>query len=76
MPFAKHAAKLIALLVVSLPCSGADLHSEEVLFDSRNARLAGSIVFPAHPPFHAAVVFVPGSGKQTRNLALAERLCA
>jgi uncharacterized protein len=46
---------------------------EEMEFDSHGARLAGSIVFPENGEIRAAVVFIHGSGKQTRNMAWAER---
>ena len=58
--------------VVSAPGFGK-LHVEEVEFASHDATLSGSIVFPANQPIHAAVVFIHGSGKQTRNIGLAER---
>lgn len=45
---------------------------EEVEFVSRGDKLSGSIVFPAGK-VHFAVVFVHGSGEQTRNMWLAER---
>src|SRR6201991_1943332 len=50
-----------------------NLHVEEVEFASHGATLSGSIVFPVNQPIHAAVVLIHGSGKQTRNMALAER---
>jgi len=59
-------------LVFSLQAVGEDLRTEEVEFVSHGAKLSGSIVFPAGE-IHAAVVFIHGSGKQTRNLHLAER---
>jgi len=58
--------------VVSAPGFGK-LRVEEVEFASHDATLSGSIVFPANQPIHAAVVFIHGSGKQTRNIPLAER---
>ena len=42
-------------------------------FDSHGTTLSGSIVYPANGELRAAVVFVHGSGKQSRNLALAEQ---
>ena len=64
------------LLMFSLACSmqsmGENLRTEEVEFVSHGARLSGSIVLPTGE-IHAAVVFIHGSGKQTRNLAWAER---
>ena len=58
---------------VSAQSFGGNLRVEEVEFASHGATLSGSIVFPANQPIHAAVVFIPGSGKQTRNVGLAER---
>lgn len=46
---------------------------EKLTFESRGDTLAGSIVLPPEPPIHAAVVFIHGSGRQSRNLDLAER---
>jgi alpha-beta hydrolase superfamily lysophospholipase len=50
---------------------GESLRTEEVGFASHGATFSGSIVFPAGD-IHAAVVFIHGSGKQTRNLSVAE----
>lgn len=58
---------------VSARSFGGDLRIEDVEFASHGVALSGSIVFPADQPFHAAVVFVHGSGKQKRSLDLAER---
>ncbi|MEO8062896.1 MAG: alpha/beta hydrolase [Pseudomonadota bacterium] len=49
---------------------------EEVEFVSHGATLSGSIVFPANGKPHAAIVFIHGSGEQTRNLHWAERFAA
>jgi hypothetical protein len=46
---------------------------EEIGFVSHGARLSGSIVLPMNLKPHSAVVFIHGSGEQTRNLALAAR---
>ena len=46
---------------------------DDVTFTSRGVTLAGSIVLPETRPIRAAVVFVHGSGPQTRDLALAQR---
>src|SRR5262245_56628845 len=69
---------LLALLVPTV--SGAQATGEstgtrtdEILFVSHGDRLSGSLVLPRQQPIRAALVFVHGSGKQTRNLALAER---
>lgn len=47
--------------------------TEDVSFESHGVALSGSIVFPEREAPRAALVFVHGSGKQTRNLALADR---
>jgi uncharacterized protein len=47
--------------------------TEEVRFVSHGETLAGSIVWPAGNSVTAAVVFIHGSGPQTRNLELARR---
>ena len=46
---------------------------EEVQFVSHGATLSGSISWPANQKPRAAVVFIHGSGKQTRNAELAAR---
>jgi pimeloyl-ACP methyl ester carboxylesterase len=50
--------------------------TQEIEFESHGARLAGSIVLPESGQIRAAVVFVHGSGKQARNLALAEHFAS
>jgi pimeloyl-ACP methyl ester carboxylesterase len=47
--------------------------AEQVEFTSHGDRLSGSLVFPASGAPYAAVVFIHGSGEQTRDLALASR---
>jgi pimeloyl-ACP methyl ester carboxylesterase len=63
---------VLLLLAFSMQCLGENLRTEEVEFVSHGATLSGSIVFPAGE-IHAAVVFIHGSGKQTRNLGVAEK---
>jgi uncharacterized protein len=60
-------------LLVNAQSVRENLRVEEVEFTSHGAALSGSIVFPVNQPVRAAVVFIHGSGKQTRNLILAER---
>ncbi|MEO8019314.1 MAG: alpha/beta hydrolase [Pseudomonadota bacterium] len=70
---------LLALLVPVLakPANTVETRRvEEIEFTSRDARLAGSIVFPKAAKIHSAVVFVHGSGEQTRNMLLAERFAS
>jgi alpha-beta hydrolase superfamily lysophospholipase len=66
-------ALLLFSLTLTTQCFTGNLRVEEVEFESHGATLSGSIIVPAEQPIHAAVVFIHGSGKQTRNLALAER---
>jgi uncharacterized protein len=65
---------LIALvLLCNLQAYGEGYKTEEIEFSSHGDKLAGSIVFPADKKAHSAVVFVHGSGPQTRNIEWAER---
>src|SRR5262245_15747293 len=68
----KRIPALLWLFACGLPCMAADLRIEEITFVSHATTLSGSIVFPAGE-IRAAVVFIHGSGKQTRNLHWAER---
>lgn len=63
----------LALLLGSLSAHSQGYRAEEVEFVSHGERLAGSLVLPAPQDLRAAVVFVHGSGRQTRNMAWAER---
>ena len=67
-----HTLALVCCLI-SVPAFAAEPRVEEVAFASHGVTLAGSIVMPVDRPAFAALVFVHGSGKQERNLALAER---
>jgi hypothetical protein len=60
-------------LLCAMPGHGEGLRIEETEFFSHGAKLSGSIVLPADGAIHSAVVFIHGSGKQTRNLAWAQR---
>jgi pimeloyl-ACP methyl ester carboxylesterase len=67
---------LLALLapVLARPANSGENHRvEEIEFVSHGVKLAGSIVFPESGKVHSAVVFVHGSGEQTRNMFWAER---
>ncbi len=59
-------------LVFSLQSAGETLRTEEIEFVSHGATLSGSIMLPAGD-IYAAVVFIHGSGNQTRNLQVAEQ---
>ncbi len=67
---------LLALTMPALaePGNADSTHRAEAIeFNSRGARLAGSIIFPETRKIHSAIVFVHGSGEQQRNLHWAER---
>lgn len=68
----KTAISFVALMLLMTETTGASL-VEEVAFFSQGVQLSGSLVLPEKGPIHAAVVFVHGSGKQSRNLHSAER---
>lgn len=69
--------RAIPIGLAGLLLAGAGLTAEprieDVGFASHGATLSGSIVWPMDGPPIAAVVFVHGSGPQSRNLALARR---
>lgn len=69
----------ILLLTLTLCCFqvyAVTNHFEEVEFISGNVQLSGTIVFPMTGDIHSAVVFVHGSGKQTRSLHWAKRFAS
>jgi dienelactone hydrolase len=70
--------KLALLLTLLMGSSGAiaGSRSEEVEFESHGVRLSGTVVLPDQAPPIAAVVFIHGSGKQSRNVGLAERFAS
>ena len=55
---------------------GIGLIGSSIARDIREKQLAGTLVLPRETNLHAAVVFVHGSGKQTRNVELAEKFAA
>ena len=63
---------VLLLSLVYVPVMAAGPHFEEVVFESQGAKLAGSIVLP-EGDIHAAVVFIHGSGKQSRSLLWGKR---
>ena len=65
----------LASWVCFLPCAGADVSLEAVEFASRGATLHGTVVLPDGEP-RAGVVFIHGSGRQSRDLGLARRFAA
>ena len=58
------------------PQTLGDLRIEEVEFVSHGAKLSGSLVLPRDGQIRAAVVFIHGSGKQTRNMTWAGRFAS
>jgi pimeloyl-ACP methyl ester carboxylesterase len=73
----KHAIRFAAAGVLLAGAAvAAEPRIEDVTFASGGTTLAGSIVWPAVAPPVAAVVFVHGSGPQTRDLGLARRFAA
>jgi uncharacterized protein len=71
-------ASLLALCLLTMGIARAaePYPTTEVEFESHGTRLAGSIVLPKDTPIRAAIVFVHGSGKQSRNLGLAEHFAS
>ena len=73
---------LALTFLASLPACAATqaveptLRVEEIAFVSHGIALSGSIVFPKGGKAQAAVVFIHGSGKQSRNLDWANRFAA
>jgi pimeloyl-ACP methyl ester carboxylesterase len=69
---------LYASVFVSLclPTEAADapaFRTEEVVFASHGVQLSGTLAIPTNQDVRAAVVFIHGSGKQTRSMAWAEK---
>lgn len=60
----------VFFLLFGVPAFAA---TEDLEFTSHGVSLSGSLVIPRDQPVRAAVVFIHGSGKQTRNLPLATR---
>ncbi len=63
---------LLFLMFYGISTFGADYKIENVEFISHGQTLSGSIVFPIGSKPHSAVVFVHGSGEQTRNMQWAD----
>ncbi len=66
-------ACLLTFALLSDVSTAKEYLIEEVAFESQKVMLAASIVRPASVKPKAAVVFVHGSGPQTRNLDIAKR---
>ena len=72
----KPAALFVLMLLVSLRADASSLAVEDITFASHGVKLSASVVFPGNHKAHAAVVFVHGSGRQVRNMRLAERFAS
>lgn len=64
---------VITVMLVSNMVHATNITSQNITFVSQNTQLAGSLVLPANEKAVAGVIFVHGSGKQTRFTQLAER---
>jgi pimeloyl-ACP methyl ester carboxylesterase len=59
----------IFILLVQISCSATGAIEKEITFESEGVKLTGTICIPDEP--YAVVVYVHGSGPQTRNIMLA-----
>lgn len=66
----------LALGSPSMSAETAAYRTEDVTFESHGARLSGSLVIPVNQEIRAGVVFIHGSGAQTRSLGWAEKFAA
>jgi pimeloyl-ACP methyl ester carboxylesterase len=64
---------LASCLLIKCNASEDNNEIEDVHFYSHEAMLSGSIVFPDKNPIYAAIVFVHGSGRMSRDLTLAKK---
>jgi hypothetical protein len=64
---------VVLLLLHSIRVCSEGHRTEDIEFISHGDKLSGSIIFPVNEEIHSAVVFVHGSGNQTRNVTWAER---
>lgn len=71
----KKIATLAAVLLCSAAAAGNDTPTQNIEFTSHDTTIAGSILFPKGD-IHAAVVFVHGSGPQTRPTHWAQQFAA
>jgi hypothetical protein len=74
----KAAAALVSGFLCALPVLAAPppdagtVRFEEVQFSSHGIALSGCVALPAREEPRVAIVFIHGSGKQTRNLQWTE----
>jgi pimeloyl-ACP methyl ester carboxylesterase len=67
---------LLASLFAGQPGFGGNHNIEEIEFLSHGVTLSGTIVIPENQAVRAAVVFIHGSGKQSRNMVWAARFAS
>ena len=72
----KNIMLLVLFLFNSTQVYGENHIIENIEFISHNVKLSGTIVFPNNGEIHSAVVFVHGSGKQTKNMHWAKRFAS
>ena len=65
--------RVVVLTLVSHCAFASSLQYQELVFENRGVNLSGTLVLPAQQPPQSVVVFVHGSGAQTRNLLIAEK---
>lgn len=68
--------RFIALVTVVQCGQAASFPQHELEFESESVTLSGTLVLPAAEPPHSVVLFVHGSGPQTRNLWIAEKFAS
>ncbi len=66
------AVTVAILLSMAFELKSQEFETEDIHFTSQSVRLVGTLVTPSEKEASAAVVFVHGSGKQTRNIELAK----
>lgn len=74
LPAIKRTSRLLIfvfILLVQVSCSATESLVKEITFESEGVNLSGTICIPEKPS--ATIVFVHGSGPQTKNLMLAQR---
>jgi alpha-beta hydrolase superfamily lysophospholipase len=59
------------ILLLQIRCTAFKSQEKEITFESQGTQFSGTLCIPKKP--QAAVVFVHGSGAQTRNILLARR---
>ena len=66
----------LLILVLQSKVFSKEFVERDLTFNSKNTALSGSLLYLKNTELKAAVVFVHGSGEQTRNLNLARALAS